>query len=232
MTHPPVNQGRATGIFSAILSGNDHRVAVILKDSPASILDRTTHYAWLPALPLAYARGETPLHLAAACAHVAIVKRLLRAGADPNAINVHGHRPLRASVQCGPEMEPARHLRQARIVAFLVRAGADPNAGDIRGVTPLHSAVRCRCSRSVAALLDHGARIRARNNATGATPLHLAVQNTGRGGTGRPAARSAQSAIIKLLLSRGARASDRDRRGRTVTDWATGFWTAGLLGTK
>ena len=197
-------------------------MAVILKTSPASVLERTTHYAWLPALPLAYARGETPLHLAAACADVAIVKRLLRAGADPNAVNVHGHRPLRAAVQCGPDLPPARHRRQARIVGLLVRAGADPNAGDIRGVTPLHSAVRCRCPRAVRALLDQGARIRARNHATGATPLHLAVQNTGRGGTGRPAARLAQSAIIKLLLSRGARASDRDRRGRTVTDWAAG----------
>lgn len=179
-------------------------------------------WAWLPNLGFGYAQGDTPLHLAARRANVALIRLLLAKRADPNAANVHGHRPLHAAVTCQPEFPGPHHRRQARVIRMLVKAGADPDARDIRGVAPLHTAVRVRCLASVRTLLEAGAAIRARNKATGATPLHLAVRATGRGGSGSAAARAAQAAIVKLLISRGARLNDRDRRGRTVAGWRSG----------
>jgi hypothetical protein len=63
----------------------------------------------------------------------------------------------------------------------------------------------------------------------GSTPLHLAVQTTGRGGSGSPHAREQQADIIRLLLERGAKATDRDGRGRSVHQAATGEWIGALL---
>jgi ankyrin repeat protein len=79
-----------------------------------------------------------------------------------------------------------------------VAAGADPNAVDQGGVTPLHRAVRNRCAAAVRALLDGGADAR-RKNKRGSTPMQLATQNTGRGGTGSPEAKAQQQEIVRLL---------------------------------
>jgi hypothetical protein len=61
------------------------------------------------------------------------------------------------------------------------------------------------------------------------TPLHLAIQNTGRGGTGSAASREEQKDIIRLLLGHGARASDRDSAGRSVKDRVKAEWNHALL---
>ena len=74
----------------------------------------------------------------------------------------------------------------------------------------------------------HGADARERN-AHGSTPLHLAIQNTGRGGTGSAAARDEQKEIIRLLLGHGARPSDTDSAGRSVQDCVTADWIRALL---
>jgi ankyrin repeat protein len=113
-------------------------------------------------------------------------------------------------------------------VEFLIGAGADPNSADKGGVTPLHRAVRTRCTPAVRALLSNGADA-LRKNKSGSTPLHLAVQNTGRGGTGSAASREEQREIIRLLLSHGARPSDRDSAGRLVMDCARAEWLQALL---
>jgi Ankyrin repeat len=84
-------------------------------------------------------------------------------------------------------------------------------------VAPLHRAVRCRCAAAVEALLACGADSRLRNG-SGSTPLHLAVLDTGRGGTGRPESREAQVRIVRLLISYGARFDDRDARGKAVSE--------------
>jgi hypothetical protein len=68
-------------------------------------------------------------------------------------------------------------------------------------VTPLHRAVRTRCAAAVGALLDGGADTR-RKNRSGSTPMLLAAQNTGRGGTGSPEAKAQQDVIVRMLEQR------------------------------
>ena len=89
-------------------------------------------------------------------------------------------------------------VAQEATITYLIQAGADPNAIDNRGVTPLHRAVRTRSASAVRALLAGGADPR-RANGNGTMPMALATQNTGRGGSGSPAAKEQQGEIIGLL---------------------------------
>jgi ankyrin repeat protein len=72
----------------------------------------------------------------------------------------------------------------------------------------------------VSALIDHGANPRLMNK-SGSTPLHLAVQNTGKGNSGSDAAKAEQRRIIALLQRHGARPTDVDAKGKTVSDAAS-----------
>jgi ankyrin repeat protein len=83
----------------------------------------------------------------------------------------------------------------------------------------------------VQALLSGGSRVDLRN-ASGSTPLHLAVQNTGRGGAGSARARREQEKIIAMLLDAGARAADKDGNGRSVRDAASNDRIRALLETR
>jgi hypothetical protein len=58
----------------------------------------------------------------------------------------------------------------------------------------------------------------------------LAVQNTGRGGSGTAAASEQQREIIRLLVEQGAQPSDTDDRGKTVTECIAGQGIAGIIG--
>ena len=222
--------GRLPPLLRSIIRGDVRTAGRLIRADPSSVLLRSPGWAWLPRFRMACIEGDTTLHLAARRTLPGIVRLLLRRGADPNAANRHGHRPLHAAASCSPAEPARRHRDQATVIRLLVRAGADPNARDRRDVAPLHTAVRGRCLEAVRTLLRHGAELRGRNGATGATPLHLAVRTTGRGGSGEPAARAAQAGIIRLLLRRGAKPSDRDGRGRSVAAWADGQWTRPLLG--
>jgi hypothetical protein len=55
------------------------------------------------------------------------------------------------------------------------------------------------------------------------------MQTTGRGGSGSEHARQQQSGIIKLLLERGARPTDKDGGGKQVREAATSDWIRSLL---
>jgi hypothetical protein len=54
----------------------------------------------------------------------------------------------------------------------------------------------------VKTLIDGGADPRMPNE-NGSTPLSLAIQNTGRGGTGSPEAKAQQGEISRILLAYG-----------------------------
>jgi ankyrin repeat protein len=63
--------------------------------------------------------------------------------------------------------------------------------------------VRNRCAAAVKALLDGGADPQAPNK-NGSTPMLLASQNTGRGGSGSAEAKAQQKEILCLLTEHGA----------------------------
>jgi len=66
-------------------------------------------------------------------------------------------------------------------------------------------------------------------NKPGSTPFHLAVQNTGRGGSGEPAAKEAQRQIIRLFIARGISDQIINGNGASVRDSATSQWIRDLL---
>ena len=167
--------------------------------------------------------GDTPLHAAAAGYRLEIAEHLLEHGADVGAVNRRGAQSLHYAADGAPGSRNWDPEAQAKMIGLLIKAGADPNALDKSGVTPLHRAVRQRCAAAVDALLRNGSGARLKNG-NGSTPLHLAVQNTGRGGTGSPESKALQKEIIGLLLSAGAKLQDRDARGKTVRECAKSDW--------
>ena len=168
--------------------------------------------------------GDTALHMAAAAFRRRVAELLVAHGADCRARNRRGAEPLHYAADAN-RWDPTA---QAEMIKYLLLIGADPNALDSAGVAPLHRAVRTRSLAAVRALLDGGANSR-QPNKVGSTPLHLAVQTTGRGGSGSPQARQQQAGIVRLLVERGAKATDRDRRGKQVRQAATSEWIRALL---
>ena len=168
--------------------------------------------------------GDTPLHMASAAFQRTVVEVLVAHGASCHARNRRGAQPLHYAADAN-HWNPSA---QTETIEYLLSVGADPNALDRSGVAPLHRAVRTRSLPAVRALLDGGANPKAPNR-TGSTPLHLAVQTTGRGGSGSEHALEQQAAIIRLLLERGARPTDKDARGKEVREAATSEWIRVLL---
>ena len=168
--------------------------------------------------------GDTALHMAAAAFRRPVAELLVARGADVRARNRLAAEPLHYAADANHAAPEA----QADLIAFLISAGADPDAADKFGVAPLHRAVRTRSLPAVRALLDGGADPRRRNK-SGSTPLHLAVQTTGRGGSGSADARRQQAGIIRLLLGRGAEPTDKDARGKSVSQAATSARVRTLL---
>ena len=168
--------------------------------------------------------GDTALHMAAAAFSRPMAELLMSCGADCRARNRRGAEPLHYAAD-GGRREPRA---QAGVIEYLISMGAEPNAVDKTGVAPLHRAVRTRSVAAVKALLDGGAELR-QPNKSGSTPLHLAVQNTGKSRSGSEEAHRRQKEIIKLLLARGAKPTDKDSRGKTVKQAATNVWIRELL---
>lgn len=142
--------------------------------------------------------ADTALHLAAAGHRVDLVRELLIRGADPEAKNRRGARPLHYATDGGPGLPHWNPEAQAAVIEQLLEAGADPDTPDDDGVTPLHRAARTRCASAVRVLLARGADRRVRNK-NGSTPADVAARTTGRAGSGSPAAKAQQREILKLL---------------------------------
>jgi hypothetical protein len=168
--------------------------------------------------------GDTALHMAAAAFRRPIAILLVAHGADCHAKNRRGAQPLHYTADANHSNPTA----QAETIESLLSVGADPNALDKSGVTPLHRAVRKRSLPAVRALLDGSANPRMPNK-SGSTPLHLAAQTTGRGESGSEHARQQQTGIIRLLPERGASPTEKDGRGKQVSQAVTSEWIRTLL---
>lgn len=147
--------------------------------------------------------------------HPAIIEYLLSRGADPNTqTNENG-----ASVLAG-----LAHVGQTECVHVLLRAGADPNRGrEASGETPLHHTLVTRSQDRaplVKLLLDHGANPNAR------TKPGIVSHNYGRDARTRGeaplhrAAAYSPAETIHLLLAAGADRTIRDVNGDSPFGWA------------
>jgi hypothetical protein len=196
-------------LVEAIASGNSSTVARLLDASPdlagACFQEGATRQAaesnFIDQIGRYIYAGDTALHIAAAAYQPEIVRKLIGAGANVHAKNRHGDEPIHAAAVGNPGSPRWNPSAQAATVVTLVEAGADPNAINKSLVTPLHRAVRTRCSAVVRILLECGADPK-RKNKSGSTPMLLAIQNTGRGGTGTLEAKSEQQEIVRLLEER------------------------------
>jgi ankyrin repeat protein len=187
-------------LLVAIAAG-DHVLASAMLDAAPSLvtarLARRDEFFIDPCQAQAY-EGDTALHAAAFAYDSSMARDLVARGAGVRARNRRGAEPLHAAVTGQPGAANWNPGRQREVIEYLIGAGADPDAAALGGVTPLHRAVRNRCSAAVGALLAAGADSRLAND-HGSTPADLARWTTGRGGTGSPAAKAEQRAIIGLL---------------------------------
>jgi len=217
-------------ILRAILDDDRPKVKKLLRGDPrlATSLIETARLYQSKIFHWIYV-GDTALHLAAAGYRVELVQLLLAVGADPNATTNHRQSgPLHYAADGyinGPVWDPKR---QVETIRCLLEAGAEINAQDKNGAAPLHRATRTRCSAAVKYLLAAGSDAKLRNK-SGSTPFHLAVQDTGRGGSGAEVARAAQRQIIREFLSFGLTPALKDGKGRSVLESARSSWIRNML---
>lgn len=165
---------------------------------------------------------KTPLHEAVQRGDLRAVKRLLKAGADPNAKDDLGGTPLDDSVSKGPAMAKA-----------LLEAGADPRLADDALGSTLTFTPPSDQAAVVKLLLDHGADPNGQKEACGQI-LYLACINgldevvhllldaganvNARGGEGTPligAVTGNRLQLIELLIRRGANVNLTDTNGQS-----------------
>jgi ankyrin repeat protein len=145
-------------------------------------------------IPVIFLNGcKKSLHDAVQYSHISIIERLIKSGADVNALDRWGKTPLHIAAMIGRE-DAAK---------LLIDNGADINAKDNYGYTPLHEAAgNSRWASGVARLLiSAGADINART-VGGVSPLHRAAEG------GDPN-------IVKLLIEKGADVNAVDEYGNT-----------------
>jgi ankyrin repeat protein len=146
------------------------------------------------------ANGSTPLLVAASNDDAALVKQLLKGGANPN---------VRNKLDTTPLLEAAFHSN-TEIIKALLDAGADPNAAGADGQTPLMLVARGTNVAAAKVLLAKGANPRAKESQRQQTVLMWATANS-------------QGPMTRLLVERGA-----DLDAKTAIDLMTPLVSAEL----
>ncbi|KAJ1480507.1 ankyrin repeat-containing domain protein [Baffinella frigidus] len=144
-------------------------------------------------------KDATPLALAAAEGHLAMIQKLVASGAEVDAGNVYGSTPLHRAAASGC----------TKTCSLLVKLGADVNASNSLGVTALHMASDGCHIDTVEELLSLGADVHAENT-DGWTALHCAAQE-------------GSVELIETLLHKGAKASVLTRLHESPADKAARF---------
>jgi ankyrin repeat protein len=162
----PVPDAKATRLMDALRNGDRQAFEKLLREDPK-------------AANLKGVGGSTPLMYAARYGDGDSLRRLLEAGADPNARNEAGVTPLmwalantentrvllehkadanaRSENARTPLLIATSQFGSAAVVKLLLEAGANPNGAGLRGTTPLAEASVLGDDVVFRLLLEHGA---------------------------------------------------------------------------
>lgn len=139
--------------------------------------------------------GGTPLHVAAAAGHEAVVAYLLKQGANPNLLNEGSESPLMAGARSG----------NTQIVRMLLAAGADVNYLDSQGGNAVGEAALAGHLAIVKLLLKAGGNVNIVRNDQSLLMLVVAGRDL---------------LIAQVLINAGADVNFADKGGRKALDIA------------
>lgn len=176
-----------TALHLAAMNGFTHLVKFLIKD----------HNAVIDILTL---RKQTPLHLAAAAGQMEVCKLLLELGANIDAIDDLGQKPIHAAAQNNFSEVAQLFLQQHP--SLVMATSKDGN-------TCAHIAAIQGSVKVIEELMkfDRQGVIGARNKLTDATPLQLAAE----GG---------HAEVVRALVRAGASCTDENRAGFTAVHLA------------
>ena len=140
---------------------------------------------------------KTPIHAAAECGHVKILKLLMKTSDNPNAADANGITPIHLAAEKG-------HMK---VIKILMTATSNPNAPDKIGKTPIHEAAKCGHVEILKLLMKTTDNPNVAD-ANGVTPIHLAAEK-------------GHMEVFKILMTSTNNPNAPDKNGKTPFQLAT-----------